>query len=141
MQWQRFWFSSPTAQQSFCEFDLLGSMHQDEQPVRRRYIGKQPPRHSEVVLAYQPLAAEPHRPKEKRRQTKSNAVTRVRVQFAGQRLSCSKAFCRALKARLQQERESRTHWTTKQWEFVVKKVALEGWGACQHGGSRNRAHR
>ena len=68
---------------------------EQQQPVRRRYVGKQRPRPSEFVPVCQPLAAqqlvpvspplaaEPHQPKRKRTQTGA------RVQFAGQRLSCS----------------------------------------------------
>ena len=132
-------------------------MHQDEQPVRRRYIGKQRPRPSEVARVCQPLAAQqlkpvqsslplaakPHQPKKKKkpRETKTRGVTRVRVQFAGKRLACSKAMCRALRARLQQERASRQSWTEKQWGQVVAQVALEDWGARQHGGQRDGAGR
>ena len=108
---------------------------EQQQPARRRYIGKQRPRPSEVARVCQPLAAQqlkpvqsslplaakPHQPKKKKkpRETKIREVTRVRVQFAGKRLACSKAMCRALRARLQQERASRETWTGKQWERVV----------------------
>ena len=97
---------------------------EQQQPVRRRYIGKQRPRPSEFVPVCQPLAAqqlvpvspplaaEPHQPKRKRTQTGT------RVQLAGQRLSCSESLCGALKARLEQERASRETWTGKQWQRV-----------------------
>ena len=115
---------------------------EQQQPVRRRYIGKQRPRPSEFVPVCQPLAAqqlvpvspplaaEPHQPKRKRTQTGT------RVQFAGQRLSCSVSLRGALMARLQQERASREIWTGKQWERVVQQVAKEDWGAVNHGGGR-----
>ena len=111
---------------------------EQQQPVRRRYIGKQRPRPSEFVLVCQPaqrqlvpvsqpLVAEPQ-PKRKRTQTGT------RVQLAGQRLSCSVSLRGALMARLQQERASRETWTGKQWERVVQQVAKEDWGAVNHGG-------
>ena len=115
---------------------------EQQQPVRRRYIGKQRPRPSEFVPVCQPLAAqqlvpvspllaaEPHQPKRKRTQT--------RVQLAGQRLSCSVSLRGALMARLQQERASRETWTGKQWERVVQQVAQEDWGAVNHGGYRTK---
>ena len=117
---------------------------EQQQPVRRRYIGKQRPRPSEFVPVCQPLAAqqlvpvspplaaEPHQPKRKRTQTGT------RVQFAGQRLSCSVSLRGALMARLQQERASRETWTGKQWERVVQQVAKEDWGAVNHGGYRTK---
>ena len=105
---------------------------EQQQPVRRRYIGKQRPRPSEFVPVSPPLAAEPHQPKRKRTQTGT------RVQFAGQRLSCSVSLRGALMARLQQERASRETWTGKQWEHVVQQVAKEDWGAVNHGGSRTK---
>ena len=115
-----------------------------QQPVRRLYSRKQRPRPSEFVLVCQPLAAqqlvpvspplpaEPHQPKRKRTQTGT------RVQFAGQRLSCSVSMRGALMARLQQERASRETWTGNQWERVVQQVAKEDWGAVSHGGYRVR---
>ena len=115
---------------------------EQQQPVRRRYIGKQRPRPSEFVPVCQPLAAqqlvpvspplaaEPHQPKRKRTQTGT------RVTLAGQRLSCSVSLRGALMARLQQERASREIWTGKQWERVVQQVAKEDWGAVNHGGGR-----
>ena len=104
---------------------------EQQQPVRRRYIGKQRPRPSEFVPPVSPpLAAEPHQPKRKRTQTGT------RVQLAGQRLSCSVSLRGALMARLQQERASRQTWTGKQWERVVQQVAKEDWGAENHGGYR-----
>ena len=117
---------------------------EQQQPVRRRYIGKQRPRPSEFVPVCQPLAAqqlvpvspplaaEPHQPKRKRTQTGT------RVQFAGQRLSCSVSLRGALMARLQQERASRETWTGEQWERVVQQVAKEDWGAVNHGGYRTK---
>ena len=117
---------------------------EQQQPVRRRYIGKQRPRPSEFVPVCQPLAAqqrvpvsppllvEPHQPERKRTQT----GTRVRVQLAGQRLSCSVSLRGALMARLQQERASRQTWTFLQWAHVVQQVAKEDWGAVNHGGYR-----
>ena len=117
---------------------------EQQQPVRRRYIRKQRPRPSEFVPVCQPLAAqqlvpvspplaaEPHQPKRKRTQTGT------RVQFAGQRLSCSVSLRGALMARLQQERASRETWTGKQWERVVQQVAKEDWGAVNHGGYRTK---
>ena len=117
---------------------------EQQQPVRRRLIGKQRPRPSEFVLVYQPLAAqqpvpvspplvaEPHQPKRKRTQSGT------RVQFAGQRLSCSASLRGALMERLQQERVSRNDWTGEQWKRVVQEVAKENWGAVSHGGSRRK---
>ena len=106
---------------------------EQQQPVRRRYIGKQRPRPSEFVPPVSPpLAAEPHQPKRKRTQTGT------RVQLAGQRLSCSVSLRGALMARLQQERASRQTWTGKQWERVVQQVAKEDWGAVIHGGYRTK---
>ena len=116
-----------------------------QQPVRRRYFRKQRPGPSKfVVRVCQPLAAqqrvpvsppllvEPHQPERKRTQT----GIRVRVQLAGQRLSCSVSLRGALMARLQQERASRETWTFLQWERVVQQVAKEDWGAVNHGGYR-----
>ena len=60
----------------------------------------------------------------------------MRVQLAGQRLSCSVSLRGALMARLQQERASRETWTFLQWERVVQQVAKEDWGAVNHGGYR-----
>ena len=117
---------------------------EQQQPVRRRYVGKQRPRPSEFVPVCQPfaaqqlvpvsppLAAEPHQPKRKRTQTGA------RVQLAGQRLSCSVSLRGALMARLQQERASRETWTGKQWERVAQQVAEEDWGAVNHGGYRTK---
>ena len=104
---------------------------EQQQPVRRCYIGKQRPRPSEFVLVCQPLAAqqlapaspplaaEPHQPKRKRTQKG------CRVQFAGQRLSCSESLRGPLMARLQQERASRETWTGQQWARVMQQVAKE----------------
>ena len=116
---------------------------EQQQPVRRRLIGKQRPRPSEFVPVCQPVAAqqrvpvslplvaEPHQPKRKRTQTGT------RVQLVGQRLSCSVSLRGALMARLQQERASRETWTRKQWERVVQQVAKEDWGTGSHGGYRH----
>ena len=110
---------------------------EQQQPVRRRYIGKQRPRPSEFVPVCQPLAAqqlvpvspplaaEPHQPKRKRTQTGT------RVQLAGQRLSCSVSLRGALMARLQQERTSREAWTGKQWGRAVQQVAKGDWGCSE----------
>ena len=120
---------------------------EQQQPVRRLYIGKQRPRPSQFVPVCQPLAAqqfvpvspplaaEPHQPKRKRTQTGT------RVQLAGQRLSCSVSLRGALMARLRQERASRETWTGKQWEHVVQQVAKEDWGAVTHGGCRTRTNK
>ena len=113
---------------------------EQQQAVRRRYIGKQGARPSEFVRVCQPLAApllvpvslQPRQPKRKRTQSGT------RVQFAGQRLSCSASLRGALMARLQQERASRNNWTEKQWERVVQEVAKENWGAMSHGGYRQK---
>ena len=113
---------------------------EQQQAVRRRYIGKQGARPSEFVRVCQPLAApllvpvslQPRQPKRKRTQSGT------RVQFAGQRLSCSASLRGALITRLQQERASRNNWTEKQWERVVQEVAKENWGAMSHGGYRQK---
>ena len=103
---------------------------EQQQPVRRRYLGKQRPRPSEFVPVSPPLAAEPHQPKRKRTQTGT------RVQLAGQRASCSESWRGALQARLQQARASRETWTGLEWERVVQQLAKEAWGAVNHGGYR-----
>ena len=105
---------------------------EQQQPVRRRCIGKQRSRPSEFVPVSPPLAAEPHQPKRKRTQTGT------RVQLAGQRLSCSVSLRGALMARLQQERASRETWAGKEWEHFVQQVAKEDWGAVNHGGYRTK---
>ena len=117
---------------------------EQQQAVRRRYIGKQGARPSEFVRVCQPpvapllvpvslpSATEPHQPKRKRTQSGT------RVQFAGQRLSCSASLRGALMERLQQERVSRNDWTGEQWKRVVQEVAKENWGAASHGGSRRK---
>ena len=79
-----------------------------------------------------PLLVEPHQPERKRTQT----GIRVRVQLAGQRLSCSVSLRGALMARLKQKRASRQTWTFLQWAHVVQQVAKEDWGAVNHGGYR-----
>ena len=45
----------------------------------------------------------------------------MRVQYFGQRLSCtSMSLARALKKTLKETRASRTTWTAKHWNFVVR---------------------
>ena len=120
-------------------------MMEQQQPVRRRYFRKQQPRPSDCVLVCQPLAAQqlqlvpvspPYQPKGPKRKRTRWTGTRVRVQFAGQRLSCSASLRGALMARLQQERASRASWSGLRWERVVRQVAKEDWGARTHGGNR-----
>ena len=116
-----------------------------QQPVRRRLIGKQRPRPSEFVLVCQlaqrqlvpvsqPLVAEPQ-PKRKRTQTCT------RVQVAGVRVSCHFLKYGALMTRLHQERSRRETWTRQEWESVVQQVAQEDWSTKHHGGYRHGEQR
>ena len=101
---------------------------EQQQPVRRRLIGKQRPRPSEFVLVCQPLAAQRQlvpvtqplvaEPQPKRKRTQ----TGTRVQLAGQRISCSESLHGALMARLRQGRGSRSTWTRKQWQLVAQHI-------------------